>query len=202
MFYQHFSRYMILYFIIMMKLKTDLPLRILKAKRKMKRTPIFPKSESGYCHADGFDARMDFSVFLEEARKHASQTELKALAPFSNQALKNASLDEKKSKKSWKSSLFFWSKSKKRIKPQDDVRTTEPQSGTHVPNLTRRAVSGPIYGSDEQAGPTRRGGRPTSGPLAGFLTPRRGDFETPYMSLDQLNNPTHVQSFGPIYLVK
>ncbi|XP_058079059.1 uncharacterized protein LOC131227305 [Magnolia sinica] len=165
----------------------------------MKKSPMYPKYENG----DVFDPHLDFSMFLEEAKKHASDAS--SVLPSSNYAEKQVAVDEKKNKKSWKISFFFWRKSEKKMKPQHEMLPIESHGGFQVPKPRRSAVSGPIYGSGGRVGPANRSGRrPTSGPLSGLLTPtRREEFEIPYMCLDQLNHPSRSQSqaFGPIYLV-
>eukprot|EP00262_Sarcandra_glabra_P014576 TRINITY_DN428_c0_g1_i1.p1 TRINITY_DN428_c0_g1~~TRINITY_DN428_c0_g1_i1.p1 ORF type:complete len:134 (-),score=12.80 TRINITY_DN428_c0_g1_i1:269-670(-) len=114
-----------------------------------------------------------------------------------------AAREGKKSKKSWKSSLFSWLKFEKKIKPHSEVFThKESSSGFKLSIPKRGAVSGPIYGSIEGTSTVYRSKRLASGPLTGLFTPtRKRETEVPYMCLYQLNQPPNVRSFGPMYLV-
>ena len=87
----------------------------------------------------------------------------------------------------------------------------------HVLEARARAFSasisaGSVYLIDSLSGsrlsstPSRSTSRPSSGPLAGTLTPaRKGDMEIPYLSLRELNMEQQQQrsstSAKPIYLV-
>lgn len=108
----------------------------------------------------------------------------------------------------WKKSLFFWSKSKKKVSPRQDPSSPVATTIAHgvVPAFKRSAISGPITSSIDRRGASHLSpsGRPTSGPLGfgGWFTPTRNrDLETPYMCLDQLDRPNHSKDFGPVYLV-
>ncbi|CBI22969.3 unnamed protein product, partial [Vitis vinifera] len=76
----------------------------------------------------------------------------------------------------------------------------------------RASISGPVYITESRSGsstPYRTSSRPSSGPLAGTLTPaRRGEVEIPYLSLRELNLEQQQQQHRistsaamPIYLV-
>ena len=72
----------------------------------------------------------------------------------------------------------------------------------------RASISRPVYITESRSGsstPYRSTSRPSSGPLAGTLTPRRkGDVEIPYLNLRELNMEQHHRvstSAMPIYLV-
>ena len=75
----------------------------------------------------------------------------------------------------------------------------------------RASISGPVYWTETRSGsttPYRSTSRPSSGPLAGTLTPpAMDDVNTPYLSLRELNmEQEHLQrrmstSAMPIYLV-
>ncbi|KAF8388663.1 hypothetical protein HHK36_025343 [Tetracentron sinense] len=156
----------------------------------MKKSPIFPRYESGNYTGSGFDPHLEFSQYLEEARKHANEEEIQAPWPYPK--AEKIIMGEEKNKKSWKSYLFSWLKIDKKSKPH-----MEPASSSHISKPRRGSVSGPLYGSGGQAESTHR--RPTSGPLAGlFNSKRSGGVEIAYMCLDQ---PSDVQAYGPVYLV-
>ncbi|KAG9443907.1 hypothetical protein H6P81_015247 [Aristolochia fimbriata] len=154
------------------------------------------KSDGGYCHEDYYDHELHFSEFLEAAKKHASEVKPESSRQPSPR-LKGEG-ERKKSKKSWKNSLFFWSKSKKNVEPHN-----ESSRATIGPKLKRGFASGPIFRNGERVVPANRSGRPTSGPIASLLfsSSRKEEVEIPYMCLDQVDHPRNVKDFGPIYLV-
>ncbi|XP_023527883.1 uncharacterized protein LOC111790969 [Cucurbita pepo subsp. pepo] len=136
---------------------------------------------------DDFDPRLNFSKFLEEAKHHATEQETGAkwLPP------------QKKSKKSWKNTLFSWLKSDKRTKP-----LPKPGTNPHIPNTRRVHVSGPIFTRATAIDGRSRGGRSTSGPIASLFSPSlSSEMEIPYMCLHQLTSPNTNHNYGPIYLV-
>ncbi|KAL2603942.1 hypothetical protein AAZV13_09G040000 [Glycine max] len=76
----------------------------------------------------------------------------------------------------------------------------------------RASISGPVYWTEARSGsatPYRSTSRPSSGPLAGTVTPpAKDDVDTPYLSLRELNMEQQQQlqqrmstSAMPIYLV-
>ncbi|KAK9281759.1 hypothetical protein L1049_004664 [Liquidambar formosana] len=162
---------------------------------KMKKSPIHPKYELANFNGYVFDPQVDFSQFLEEARQHAREGDLKVPSPNREEAGERSSGEEKKSKRSWKNSLFSWWKADKKTKPH-----VEPAIITQISNSRRGHVSGPIYGSG--GGVIGRHRRPTSGPLTSLFNPtKRAENEMPYMCLDKLNNSHVVEAYGPVYLV-
>uniref|UniRef100_A0A5B7BDE1 Uncharacterized protein n=1 Tax=Davidia involucrata TaxID=16924 RepID=A0A5B7BDE1_DAVIN len=162
----------------------------------MKKSPIHPKYEAGDYGDYGFDPQVDFSQFLEEAREHAC----KENSSYPEEAGKKQLGEVKKSKKSWKRSLFSWWKAEKRGNPSMEAPTS-----CQISNPRRGYVSGPICGTGGGGGggASCKPWRPTSGPLTTLFHPtKRVENEIPYMCLDQLNNHPHgVQSYGPVYLV-
>ncbi|MQM21516.1 hypothetical protein Taro_054557 [Colocasia esculenta] len=174
---------------------------------KMKRSPIFPRDESGGCDELEYDLRDDFSKFLEEARKNASETKFEPefLSSFSVKKT-TTEAEGRRRRRSWKNSLFFWWRFEKKGTPARNTLTDRATNGniaaTQVSKLRQGAASGPIpVGRSKHH--IWRSGRPASGPLSGCFTPTRVDEEAeiPYMCLGQLNTPSRNQAFGPIYLV-
>ncbi|XP_074307222.1 uncharacterized protein LOC141642341 [Silene latifolia] len=166
--------------------------------------PVFPMFEPQHFSDYGFDPQIDYFQVLEEARKHKRETtrsidtlHFKLQKPISKD-------DQKKNKKRrwwWKNAVVFfktkWAAQHQRPSPLE----------YHNHNLNQ-SISGPIYVTESLSGsttPYRSTSRPTSGPLAGTLTPsRKGDLDIPYISLKDLNmEPSHVISSTPmpIYLV-
>lgn len=128
-----------------------------------------------------------FDQFLKEARQHGREVNLKATTSGAEEV--------KKSKKSWKTSLFFWWKAEKKIKT-----SMEPaNSSHHSSKLTgHRHVSGPVFESERAVHLQRQ----TSGPLTNLFNNNRGtENQIPYMSLHHLNNHSPVKVYGPVYLV-
>ncbi|KAL2457379.1 uncharacterized protein Fot_30480 [Forsythia ovata] len=159
------------------------------------KSPIYKKYDSADYFDYEFDCQADFKQFLEEAKKNASQGNLKT-EPLEKVGIKGQSHGEKKNRKSWKNSLFSWLKTDKKNKsvvqpPTNGIVGSEPRRGT---------FSGPVHGS--VGGITGRPRKPTSGPITGlFSSSKRVEDEVPYVSLGQLNNSHGVQSYGPVYLV-
>ncbi|KAK4395017.1 hypothetical protein Sango_1656000 [Sesamum angolense] len=140
-----------------------------------------------------------FWLFLEEARKNAC---LGNLHTAQLEAAGKKQLDsEKKNRKSWKSSLFFWLKTDKKR-----FLTKQSMKGSTVPKPRRQHFSGPVQGQGAVGGIMTAGSQRTaSGPLISLFssTKRAEEYEVPYMCLGhQLNNPQKLHSYGPIYLVK
>ncbi|KAH9621223.1 hypothetical protein KSS87_004137 [Heliosperma pusillum] len=168
--------------------------------------PVFPILEPQHFSDYGFDPQIDYFQVLEEARKHKRETtrsidtlHFKLQKPISKD-------DQKKNKKRrwwWKNAVVFF-KTKWAAQHQ---RPSPLEYHNHSPE--NRSISGPIYVTESLSGsttPYRSSSRPTSGPLAGTLTPsRKGDLDIPYISLKDLNmEPPHVISSStpmPIYLV-
>ncbi|XP_038996596.1 uncharacterized protein LOC120121263 [Hibiscus syriacus] len=153
----------------------------------MSNSPTSPKHETKDRSCYEFDPRVNFSQFLEDARQHARGINLQR----SSSCSETRSGAAKKSKKSWRHSLFSWCKIDRKSKPGSDP--------VHVSN--KHYDSGPLCGTTK--GVETPSLRPLSGPPFSVLfAPRRKmENELPYTSLDRLNNPYHVNSYGPVYLV-
>ncbi|CAI9773542.1 unnamed protein product [Fraxinus pennsylvanica] len=149
-------------------------------KARMKTSTMSRKYETtDYCGYE-FDYQTHVIQFLEEPRKNGFNGNFIS-APLEEVGKKKLD-EEKRNKKSWKSSLFSWLR-------------TDNRNGTTISKLGRCRTGGGITGG--LCAP-----RLTLGHLIGLfnLTKRVKD-EVLYMSLGQLNNPQDVQSYGPVYLV-
>lgn len=137
--------------------------------------------------------------FLEEARHHHAGVDFQS-SPFNPEESGKKRLPEEKQqgKKSWKNSLFSWWKTdRKRNRPQ-----VEPTGSSYISVTKRRLVSGPIHGSGKTNDGRQWHRRSTSGPLTGLFNPtKRVENGVPYVSLDQLDRPHAVHTYGPVYLV-
>ncbi|XP_010693592.2 uncharacterized protein LOC104906525 [Beta vulgaris subsp. vulgaris] len=179
------------------------------------KSPVFTMLEPHHFSDYGFDPQIDYFQVLEEARKHKREA-TRSIDTLHFKLQKPISKDDPKkcSKKRrhqwwWKNALLFfktkWAAQHKRPSPIDYHNHHQPCRGG--------SISGPIYFTEYSSGsqstsPCRTTTRPTSGPIAGTLTPtRKGDLEIPYISLKDLNMdldpPPHVISSTPmpIYLV-
>ncbi|XP_038895377.1 uncharacterized protein LOC120083617 [Benincasa hispida] len=154
-------------------------------------SPDYEMDDPGF---DDIDLSLNFSKFLKEAKRHAIEQDFKASTE--EETGRKWLAQEKKSKKSWKNTLFSWLKSEKKTKPMP-----KPEKNPHTPNKRRVHVSGPIYtGATTTDSRPRR--HPMSGPIASLFNPSmRTDMEIPYMYLHQLNTPNSNHIYGPIYLV-
>ncbi|KAK8274138.1 hypothetical protein V6Z12_D10G054100 [Gossypium hirsutum] len=160
----------------------------------MNKSPAHQQYETSDCSYE-FDPQVNFSQFLEEARQHARDINLQRSSSCSEEVGKKRLGAEKKSKKSWRISLFSWWKINGKSKPGSDP--------VHVPNPSKPTKG---YGSGPLCTTTRgiktRHQRPSSGPVSILFTPtRKMENEVPYMSLDQPNDPYHINTYGPVYLV-
>ncbi|KAL3511555.1 hypothetical protein ACH5RR_024272 [Cinchona calisaya] len=164
----------------------------------MKMSPVYPRNEAANCHGFEFDPQADFKQFLEEARKHSCERNLKAEPRHIEETRKaHQSNGEKKKRKLWKSSLFSWFKTDKKSK-----NLVEPLHGSTIPQLRRGIVSGPILQGSAGGLITGRPRKPTSGPLMSLFNPPKGkEDEIPYMCLSHLNTHDSHQSYGPVYSV-
>ncbi|KAL6335300.1 hypothetical protein AAG906_029541 [Vitis piasezkii] len=162
---------------------------------KMLKSAVYPKCETGDYNDHGLDLQEDFSQFLEEARRHARQGNPQGPSPHGDEAGKGRLSEEKRSKKSWKSTLFSWWKADKKNKP-----SVEQVPCSRISDPRRGHVSGPIYGSGRRTDSKQR--RPTSGPLTSLFNPtRKAETDIPYVSLNQLSSSHSAQAYGPVYLV-
>ncbi|CAI9118881.1 OLC1v1020508C1 [Oldenlandia corymbosa var. corymbosa] len=198
------------------------------------KSPIFPICEPQHFSDYGFDPQIDYFQVLEEAKRHNRETlNINSSTPRSSidalhfKLQKPISKDEyftnKKIKKKrwWKNALHFF----KGKHPHGGATGTAAGAGggtevlgNGVPYCTgrpvcRASVSGPIYITESRSGsstPYRTTcSRPTSGPLAGTLTPvEKDEVQNPYISLREFELDQHQQqhrfstsSAMPIYLV-
>ncbi|KDP40623.1 hypothetical protein JCGZ_24622 [Jatropha curcas] len=162
----------------------------------MKKSPVYPNYDTSDYVGYEFDPQVDFTQFLEEARQHAREVNLQNSLPHAEETVKTRTEEEKKSKKSWKNTLFKWWKSDNK----KGEASKQPANSSHVSNPRKGHVSGPIYGTGGTVDMKLR--RQTSGPLANLFNPiKRTGNEAPYMCLDPINNPHGVKAYGPVYLV-
>uniref|UniRef100_A0A7N0RJE3 Uncharacterized protein n=1 Tax=Kalanchoe fedtschenkoi TaxID=63787 RepID=A0A7N0RJE3_KALFE len=143
-----------------------------------------------------FDPYEDFCQFLEEAKQHAEEADLRTAEPEKEQlAADTRQVKDKIRKKSWKAStMFSWLKVGK---PR-----AQPSTGSQVLKPLKVSASGPICGRDER----RDYVKPKlqlSGKLNSLFTPlKKSDTQMQYMSLEKPNIKHSIQSYSPIYAVK
>ncbi|XP_030545611.2 uncharacterized protein LOC115751766 [Rhodamnia argentea] len=193
-----------------------------------KMSPIFPIPEPHHFSDYGFDPQLDFFQVLGEARRHKRDAAAarpidsvhfklqkpiskddhhhnKSKRSFSSSSSSSSSHHKFKSKTRWwrNALLFFKRWAHHHHHHQRCDRTEDPRP-------FRGSVSGPVYLAESRSGPPgtpyRTASRPSSGPLAGTVTPaRKGDEEVPYVSLRDLNvePPRRISTSSaiPIYLV-
>ncbi|XVF62559.1 hypothetical protein PTKIN_Ptkin09bG0017900 [Pterospermum kingtungense] len=193
------------------------------------KSPIFPMPEPQHFSDYGFDPQIDYFQVLEEARKHKKEAS-RSIDSLHFKLQKPISKDEfskkshhihkaaKKKKRWWKNALLFFKWKKWTLPHGHSHRDTldldldlEPDIHRARARAFRASISGPVYITESRSGsntPYYRTttSRPSSGPLAGTLTPtRKGDVEIPYLSLRELNMEHQYQrvstSAMPIYLV-
>ncbi|CAK9170052.1 unnamed protein product [Ilex paraguariensis] len=159
----------------------------------------------------GFDPQIDYFQVLEEARKHKREAS-RSIDTIHFKLQKPTSRDEssKKIKKRWwKNALLFF---KLKWTHHDNKPSSGfNNNGVHCGRSIRGSISGPMYVTESRSGsstPYRTTSRPSSGPLAGTLTPAtKGEVEIPYINLRELNmdqQQLHHRistSAMPIYLV-
>ncbi|KAJ0811396.1 hypothetical protein HanPSC8_Chr17g0750251 [Helianthus annuus] len=171
-------------------------------------SPIFSLHEPQHFSDYGFDSQFDYFQVLEEARKHKRETcssrsnidtlHFKLQKPVTKDD--NSKKIKKSRKRWWKHALHFFKRK----------RTASPPS-SYGDGGGVRAVSGPVYLAESRSGnstPTYHRlstSRPSSGPLAGTITPvRKDDLDIPYVSLTEVNVDQSYKisaSPMPIYLV-
>ncbi|KAJ0666182.1 hypothetical protein HanPI659440_Chr17g0664011 [Helianthus annuus] len=174
-------------------------------------SPIFALHEPQHFSDYGFDSQFDYFQVLEEARKHKRETcssrsnidnlHFKLQKPVTKDD--NSKKIKKSRKRWWKHALHFF-KRKRTVSPPSSNVVYGDGGGV-------RAVSGPVYLAESRSGnstPTYHRlstSRPSSGPLAGTITPvRKGDLDIPYVSLTEVNVDQSYKisaSPMPIYLV-
>ncbi|KAG5236025.1 Serine hydroxymethyltransferase [Salix suchowensis] len=186
------------------------------------RSPIFPMPEPQHFSDYGFDPQIDYFQLLEGARNRKRKTvtarlpvdslHLKLRKPISNEDSAGRKVHKAKNKKKkwWRNAVLFFKW--KCIHSNDRDHYLDRENAHEARGRGFRAsVSGSVYLIDSLSGsstPSRSTSRPSSGALAGTLTPaRKGDLEIPYLSLMDLNMEQQQQRRGsstsanPIYLV-
>ncbi|KAI3409598.1 uncharacterized protein J3R85_019073 [Psidium guajava] len=149
-----------------------------------------------------FDPALDFSEFLDEARRYrCEEASPRAPSPVADIDRRR---EVKKSKKSWKNFLVsWWPKARNKFEKKSKSRV-EPASGSHSSNPIRNHVSGPIYTKSCGTGKGKPGEQPhcpSSGPLSGlFRSSRAMENEIPYAALDDID-PRRAKPYGPVYFV-
>ena len=158
---------------------------------------------------------------LEEARKH--KREARSIDSLHFKLQKPISKDDSrksgkiKRKRWWRSAILFfkwrWAHGDTRLHRHPDGGDDDDRDVHRArARAFRASISGPVYITETRSGsstPYRTSSRPSSGPLAGTLTPaRRGEVEIPYLSLRELNMEQQQQErristspAKPIYLV-
>ncbi|EXC03943.1 hypothetical protein L484_007200 [Morus notabilis] len=176
------------------------------------KSPIFPMPEPQHFSDYGFDPQIDYFQVLEEARKHKRETtrsidsiHFKLQKPVSKDDSKKSQKGRKK--KWWRTALFFF---KWKWTHHHDHHCHHGFEDVHQARAKafRASISGPVYITESRSGsttPGRRTNGPSSGPLAGTLSPsNRDELDIPYLSLRQLNMEHQHRvstSAMPIYLV-
>ncbi|PON62009.1 hypothetical protein PanWU01x14_142110 [Parasponia andersonii] len=176
------------------------------------KSPIFPMPQhfSDY----GFDPQIDYFQVLEEARKHKRETirsidsiHFKLKKPISKDDIKKTQNGKKK--RWWRCAMLFF-KWKWAYTPHGHSTAHHGFEDVHQSRARafRASISGPVYITESRSGsttPYRTTSRPTSGPLAGTLTPpNKDELDIPYLSLRHLNMEQQQRvstSAMPIYLV-
>ncbi|KAF8094642.1 hypothetical protein N665_0358s0024 [Sinapis alba] len=181
------------------------------------KSPVFPISEAQRFNDYGFDPQVNYFQVMEEARKHKRETSTKSSInslhfkiqkPISKDDPTRSTMHNKRKKRWWWKKalpLFKWSKWKISTVAIDEdrrVRNSRAVTGS-------MPMSSPVYSTESRTGsntPYRTTtSRPSSGPIAGTMTPaRKGDVANPYLSLRELNMEQQQRisiSSSPIYLV-
>ncbi|XVF27157.1 hypothetical protein REPUB_Repub14bG0082400 [Reevesia pubescens] len=142
----------------------------------------------------GFDFD-PFDQFLEQARQHARDINFQRSSSCSEEVGRKRLGGEKKSKKSWKNSLFSWWKIDRESKP-----SSNPVNDPNISKPTKSYSSGPLCGTARGVDTSRR--HPSSVPVSILFNPtRKVENEVPYICLDQPNDLHQINAYGPVYLV-
>lgn len=203
------------------------------------KSPIFPIPETQHFSDYGFDPQLDFFQVLGEARRHkrdaaavrpTDSVHFKLQKPISkddhphhhhhhktkrpSSSSSSSSLHKFKNKtRWWRNALLFFKRWAHHNHHHQRDRIEDPHGAGCRPRSFQGSASGPVYLAESRTSapgtPYRTASRPSSGPLAGTLTPaRKGDVEVPYVSLRDLNmeeppppRRTSTSSPIPIYLV-
>ncbi|KAK4855355.1 hypothetical protein QYF36_006382 [Acer negundo] len=190
------------------------------------KSPIFPMPDPQHFSDYGFDPQIDYFQVLEEARKHKREAPSRSIDSLHFKLQKPISKDESKrthnhnhhnkakKKRWWKNALFFfkWKWIHHPHHRDGDVDLGHDDVHQVRARAFRATISGPVYITESRSGsstPYRSTSRPTSGPLAGTVTPtNKNDVQIPYLSLRELSMEHEQQqqqrmstSSMPIYLV-
>lgn len=201
------------------------------------KSPIFSISQPQHFSDYGFDSQIDYFQVLEEARRHKRETTRSntAIDTLHFKLQKPISRDEssKKIKKNnkrlrwWKNALHFFKWKLAAPPPSTSTTTTtnnnnlaldyhyKKQEEAAAVRSSGTLLSGPIYVTESRSGsstPYRTTNRPSSGPLAGNLSPaQRDELQIRYICLRDVNDmDNHHQQYQqrmstsaamPIYLV-
>ncbi|CAH2054750.1 unnamed protein product [Thlaspi arvense] len=178
-------------------------------------SPIFPIPDSQHFCDYGFDPQIDYFQVMEEARKRKRETwakssinglQFKLQKPISKDDPTRSTLHSKRKQRWWWKKAFPFFKWRKW--PISAVGLNEDRRARNF-RAVSGSMSGPIYVTESRSGPSTpyrtTTSKPSSGPIAGTLTPaRKGDVATPYLSLRELNMEQQQRistSSSPIYLV-
>ncbi|PRQ39271.1 hypothetical protein RchiOBHm_Chr4g0423321 [Rosa chinensis] len=183
------------------------------------KSPIFPMPEPQHFSDYGFDPQIDYFQVLEEARRH-KRDGTRSIDSIHFKLQKPISKDDHYSKKPhkkkrwWKSALLFfkwgWTHHHHHDSAHRHNRRGDREDVHQARAMAFRAsISGPVYITESRSGsstPYRTASRPSSGPLAGTMSPvSKGEMEIPYLSLRELNmeqqQRVSTSSAMPIYLV-
>ncbi|XP_061369353.1 uncharacterized protein LOC133312200 [Gastrolobium bilobum] len=189
------------------------------------KSPVFPMPDPQHFSDYGFDPQINYFQVLEEAMKHKRETtrsvdsiHFKLQKPISKDDSRTK-VHKSKKKRWWKNALLFF---KWRWTHTHHHHHNHHRDHHHDNNdvhqvrarAFRASISGPVYLTESRSGsstPYRTTSRPSSGPLAGTLTPPvKGDVDIPYLSLRELTMEQQQQlqqnqrmstSAMPVYLV-
>ncbi|KAM1923412.1 hypothetical protein ACFX15_021330 [Malus domestica] len=180
------------------------------------KSPIFPMPQTQHFSDYGFDPQIDYFQVLEDARRHKRETtrsidsvHFKLQKPITKDDPKKPHHKKTKKKRWWKSALLFFKWNK--LTTHHYHRGPAGDEDVHQARAKafRASISGPVYITESRSGsstPYRSTSRPSSGPLAGTMSPASKDeMGIPYLSLRELNMEQQQQrsstSAMPIYLV-
>lgn len=134
---------------------------------------------------------------LEEARNNASKGNSKTT--IDEQSVKAQFNGQEKCRKTWRTSLFTWLKTERKIK--SNRRQMDSPATSSKPRTEH--VSGPVWGSIRNID-CGRALKAVSGPLTHIFSSTRGtdEYHVPYTPLAQKNNArSQIHHYGPIYSV-
>jgi len=147
-----------------------------------------------------------------EASRSIDSIHFKLQKPISKEESRNKFHHTKSKKKRWwKNALFFFKRKWATHNRDDRYNDDDDNNDIHQARAKafRATISGPVYLTECRSGsttPYRTTSRPSSGPLAGTLTPPAiGAVDIPYLSLRELTMEQQQQRMStsamPIYFV-